>query len=126
MTDREIRNAKITGTMLGYEDHGILTCMVSLDYGGSAQGFGGYGLDTPEKKGGKPYTRRGTAYGMEFIRQILETVGAQTWEGLIGKFVRVEAEFTKIHRIGNILEDKWFCPETDMTAFLEKKAEVVA
>ena len=39
----EIRNAVIQSTMLGYEDHGILTCFLHLDYSGAGQGFGGYG-----------------------------------------------------------------------------------
>ena len=44
-TMEEIKNAIITGTYLGIEDHGILTFWLYLDYGGSGQGFGGYQLD---------------------------------------------------------------------------------
>ena len=43
-TMEEIKNAIITGTYLGIEDHGILTFWLYLDYGGSGQGFGGYQL----------------------------------------------------------------------------------
>lgn len=93
----EIRNAKIESTMLGFEDHGIFTYMIHLNYGGSGQGFGGYVL--------------GGDYGTNTIKKILEVVGVDKWEDLIEKHVRVEAEFNKIHRIGNILEDEWFDPK---------------
>lgn len=95
----EIKNAKITGTMLGYEDHGILTCMIDLDYGGSGQGFGGYQLSD-----GHDLHRH--------ITQILKTVGVEKWEDLKGKYVRVVAEHSKVHRIGNLLEEKWFDPKS--------------
>lgn len=114
MSEREIKNAIITGTNLGYESHGILTCMISLNYGGSGQGFGGYALD---KWNGKE--RNGTAYGTEFIRRIIKTVGVENWEDLKGKHVRVDASWGKVHGIGNIIEDKWFYPEKDMDPFIE-------
>ena len=115
MSDQEIRNARIESTMLGVEDHGILTCSVHLDYGGTGQSFGGFGLDewVEEKK-----CRCGTAYGMEFIRRVLGVVGVERWEDLPGKHVRVKAEYCKVHALGNILKDEWFCPETDMKEFV--------
>jgi hypothetical protein len=70
----EIRNAKISSTHLGVEDHNITTAMLTLDYGGVCQGFGGWSLDTPKKINGKFVKRVGTAFGMEFIMQILETL----------------------------------------------------
>lgn len=118
MTDREIKNAKITGTTLGYEDHGILTCFISLSYGGSSQSFGGYALDSPQRKDGKPSGRIGTAYGMEFIRRILEVVGVSKWEDLVGEHVRADCEWTKVHGIGHITEKKWFFPEKDLAHIL--------
>lgn len=121
MDDREIKNAKISGTMLGYEDHGILTCMISLDYGGGGQGFGGYGLDAPRKENGKFIGRFGTAYGMEFIARILKAVGVDKWEDLKGKHVRVGASWTKVCRIGHIIEDKWFNPDEDLKEFIAKE-----
>ena len=119
--DREIKNAKITGTMLGQEDHGILSCMINLNYGGSGQGFGGYCLDEPHKVNGEFKGRRGTAYGMEFIRRVLETVGVEKWEDLKGKHVRADCEWVRVHGIGHITENKWFYPERDLVEFLEKR-----
>lgn len=114
MKEVEIKNAKIRSTSLGYLGHGVVSCMIHLDYGDSAQGFGGYCFDTPEDVGLKTFRRTGTAWGMEFIIRILNTVGVERWEDLLGKHVRVKCNFSKIHEIGNIIEDKWFNPEEDL------------
>lgn len=112
----EIRNAKIEEVSLGYEVHGILTCYLFLDYGSSSQSFGGYALDIWHKEAGE---RFGTAYGMEFVRSILDVVGVEKWEDLKGKNIRVKSESRKIHAIGHIIKDKWFEPEKDLKQFLE-------
>lgn len=79
--------AKITGTMLGVEDHGILTSFLFVEYrGGGEQGVGGYALDTYDKE---LEERVGTAYGCEFIRRTLNTVGVHKWENIIGKHIIV-------------------------------------
>jgi hypothetical protein len=100
----EIKNAKITSTMLGFEDHGFLTWFLHLDFGNSGVGFGGYALggDNTDK----------------VIRAILETVGVETWEDLKGKYVRVKGgEWgKKVEAVGNVLEEKWFTPFEDLAA----------
>lgn len=99
---KEIKNAKIETTMLGFEDHSIMTCFITLNYGGSSQGYGGYVLD------GKHDDYK-TNYGIRFVMGILETVGVEKWEELKGKHVRAEiGDDGKIERIGHIIEDKWF------------------
>lgn len=99
---RETRNAKITGTFLGFEDHGCFTAFVNLDYGGSGQGFGGYFLNGP--------------VCWRWIAGVLETVGVSSWEELKGKHCRADFETAKVHRIGHLLEDRWFDPaELDWT-----------
>lgn len=95
----EIKNATIRNTMLGFEGHGILTAMITVDYGGSCQGFGGYRMD-----GGDDFLGKS-------IINVLNAVGVDSWESLKGKHVRIEKEDSwngKIVRIGNFLEDKWF------------------
>lgn len=72
---------KIESTMLGIEDHGILSFFLMFDFGTSGQGFGGYSLDNYDKKKGE---RVGLAFGTAVIRQILETVGVREWEDLVG------------------------------------------
>ena len=88
----ELRLGLIEKTMLGQEDHGIYTAYLYLDYGSSVQGAGGLFLDTNGDDGandGTPYSkrRRGTAFGMDWIMRVIETVGAEDWEHLAGKRV---------------------------------------
>lgn len=104
----ETRNAIITGTMLGYEDHGVLSAFVFLDYGGYSQGFGGYTLDTTSPD--KMAPRIGHAACADFIAGVLRVTGAGKWEDIKGKHVRVRADYGKVHAIGHILKDDWFYP----------------
>jgi hypothetical protein len=103
----EIRNAIIESTSLGYEDHGILTCMLMTKSDGIGQGFGGYAFDTYDKTQER---RVGSAYGIEFIAAVLNTLEVDCWEKLKGTHLRVDADHSKIHRIGHIIKDKWFDP----------------
>lgn len=79
--------ATIKSTTLGWEDHGILTAMLDLTWDGSGVGVGGYCLD--QTTGGPDYGRRGTAYGLDHIMRIMETVGVDRWEKLPGSRVVV-------------------------------------
>jgi hypothetical protein len=74
----ERKNARITRTMLGWEDHGIFTFSLTLDYGGSCQGAGQLCLGN--SKG--VHAKTG-----ELISAILRTVGVETWEELPGKHI---------------------------------------
>ena len=80
--------AKIGGVSLGWEDHGIFTCMVHLDYGGSGQGAGGYGLDEPRRDGeGEFIGRFGTAFGMEWIARLMRAAGVNDFSDVKGRTV---------------------------------------
>lgn len=94
-----IRNAKVTGTDLGYYDGfgSIKNAWVYLDYGGSGQGFGGYVL-------GGPFTD-GFVYG------VLEALECASWEKLPGQYCRVEIRGGLARRIGHPLKDQWFDPK---------------
>jgi hypothetical protein len=111
MNKGEIVNAKISSTTLGYEDRGILTCYLGLDYVSGSQLFGGYVLDTPIKVDGVFSHREGTAYGMIFIQKILETLEVDSWEKLKGIVLRVKCDHNKVYAIGHFMKDKWFSPE---------------
>ncbi len=89
MTDYHRTIARIESTMLGTEDHGILTCYLFVDYGGSGQGIGGYALD--EWKGPKSSEGRrvGTAYGMEFVARTMKACGVSSWEKVKGRTIFV-------------------------------------
>jgi hypothetical protein len=104
----ETKNAKISSTMLGIEDHGIFSFYIYLDYGGAGQGAGGYCLDRPIKDDDNKFIKReATAMAGKIIMKILDIVGVEKWEDLLGKYIRVKAEYDKVHEIGNLLEDKW-------------------
>lgn len=104
----ETHNAKIESTMLGYEDHGIMTSYLHLKYSGFGQGFGGYCLDdySDELKERIPTEAAG-----EWIKEILTVVGVEKWEDLTGKHIRLMVENGRIIKIGNLMEEKWFCPK---------------
>lgn len=104
---KEILNAKIISTFLGYEDHGRFVYRIIVDYGSTQQGLGDYVLDTFIGSRGKCV---GSSMGMDKLMDITKTVGVDSWENLKGKHIRVEREDHLIKRIGNILMDKWFDP----------------
>lgn len=80
--------AKIESVSLGWEDHGIFTCMVHLNYGGSGQGAGGYSLDEPRRDGeGEFIGRFGTAFGMQWIMNLMQAVGVTDFADLKGRTV---------------------------------------
>lgn len=98
-----VTNARIRSTMLGIEDHGIMTFFLNLEWSGAGQGFGGYCLD------GKSGTV-GHSKSIISIRRILEVVGVEKWEDLKGKLVRIrkDDEWGQIKAIGHIIDDRWF------------------
>lgn len=79
------RIAKVKDTFLGYEDHGILTIMLSVDYGGSAQGVGLYdlGSDSRDAKPGE-WDR--------WIKGVLSACGVSQWEKIKGRTIMVLIE----------------------------------
>jgi hypothetical protein len=73
--------ATVERTALGKEDHGILTANMTLGWDGSGVVFGGFCLDTPGPDSGD---RVGSAYGLDYVIKVLETVGVESWEQLRG------------------------------------------
>jgi hypothetical protein len=78
--------AKVESTMLGYEDHGILTAMLHVSYGGSGQGVGGYGLDGYDETLKR---RVGVAFGMEWVARVIRACGVRSWEDVKGRTIHV-------------------------------------
>lgn len=76
-------NAKITRTMLGWEDHGIFTFNLQFDFGGSSQGGGQLCLGN--SKGIHALTG-------EVISGILKAAHVDSWEKLAGTHVVVLKE----------------------------------
>lgn len=103
----EIKNAKIYSTMLGRDDHGIMTFMIYINADVFTCGVGGYCLD---EFNSATQTRVFRAESMEAISKVLEVVGVDKWEDLPGKYIRFEDNGwgSKTTKIGNIIADKWF------------------
>ena len=98
----EIRNAIIKSTTLTTADHGCLSSFLTLDYGGTCQGFGGYTLYSPE------YQSVNTGI---WIWEILKITDNTEWSNVPGSSVRVKREGKLAIAIGHFLEDLWFTPE---------------
>ena len=83
--------ARVDSTYLGWEDHGLFTCVVGFDYGdGGHQTNPAPCLDTPLKdENGKFFRRTGTAEGMDFIMRVMEACSVREWDNLIGRTVFV-------------------------------------
>lgn len=104
----EIKNAKISYTQLGREDHGIMTFIIGLEFDGCCcQGFGCYALDGYDKE---TKTRVFHAKSIEAVSKVLDVVGVDYWEDLPGKYIRFKdmGWGKTIDEIGNLMEDKWF------------------
>ena len=104
----EIKNAIITKTMLGREDHGVMTFVVYVKFDSCVEcGVGMYAIDGYDRE---TDSRVFTASGLEAISKILEVVGVDRWEDLPGKYIRFKDNGwgSTIDEIGNIIEDKWF------------------
>lgn len=105
----ETKNAIITDATITSDDHGCLSAWLTLDYGGCGQGFGGYALYLP-----KSFTHHElNSVAGHFIWRVMEVAGVLKWADLKGKTVRVKAEHSKVHAIGHIVKEDWFCPSED-------------
>ena len=80
--------AKIKTAFLGWEDHGIFTVILDVDYGGSGQGIGCHSLDKPWDNGTITH-RIGTAYGLNYIMAVMKACGVQDWNKLPGRTIYV-------------------------------------
>lgn len=95
--------------------------------GGTGQGFGGYGLASSSYDSalGKtnPAKKRSNGFAGEFIVTILEAVGVEFWADLPGKFVWVQAEHTKVHRIMGVTTGIVCDPEVIAAKYRESDGE---
>ena len=116
---KEIQNAKITKVDLSMADHGCLTLELFIEGNGWGCCVGGYALGHGYV-GAKEFI--GFPKGIEEIMRIMNVVGVSRFNEMQGKYIRVETEGWGsfiIHKIGNIVEDKWF----DYHEFYKKERE---
>lgn len=77
---------KVESVTLLIEDHGILTLMMSINFGGEIQGFGGYALDAPPRDG-RGYPREGAAAGTDYILRLLRLFQVSCLDEIEGRAV---------------------------------------
>jgi len=85
---------QIKRTSLGKEDHGLWTANLHCEGAGSGISLGGYRLDMYDKVDKRSF---GTAYGLDNIMRICQTVGVEKWEDLPGKRIYILFEGTDGH-----------------------------
>ena len=106
----EQKNAIITDAEITNDDHGLLTAWLTLDYGGTGQGFGGHSLYLPK---GFAHHNAKAGFAGHFLWRVMEIAGVSRWSDLRGKTIRVRMEHTGIEAIGHIVKDDWFYPRVD-------------
>lgn len=104
---KKIENAKITEVNLSMADHGVLMLQLMLEGDGWGTCFGGRVIGKGYL-GAKEFV--GYEKGTEEIMHIMDVVGVERFNDMKGKYVRVENDGwgSSIHKIGNIIENKWF------------------
>ena len=112
MKNIEIKNAVIESAEITMEDRGFLDCWLTLDYGGTGQGFGGYSLYLP-----KSFCHHQVlSVAGHHLFRIMQIAGVEKWSQLKGRTIRVEGSFSEIKRVGHIVKNDWYCPIHDFTA----------
>jgi len=88
--------ATIDGTTLGgLGDRGIFNFWLSTSWKGGGVSVGGYAMDEPHKDDDDKFLgRRGTAYGMQLIMDVMETVGVTDWEKIKGEKIIVLFDYS--------------------------------
>ena len=113
----KIENVKITKVSLSMADHDCLTFDIFVDGSGWSCAIGGYRIGRGYLGASEFVAENG--YGLEAMMHIMNVVGVDRWENLVGKYCRVKSDGwgSTIKVIGNIVEDKWF----DLEKFFEEK-----
>lgn len=114
----EIKNAVIERAEITTGDRGFLDCWLTLDYGGSGQGFGGWTLYLPKSFA----HHKIMSVAGHHIYRIMEIADVEDWSKLPGKTIRVEVSMGRIEGIGHIVKNDWYHPRRDFEAIT--KAEV--
>ena len=115
-----IENARITNVDLIMGNYGCFSSYITLDGSGWGANYGGYCLGHGDL-GSEHFD--GCSDSIEYLMRIMDVVGSESFNGMVGKYVRVAIKDgwgDAIRIIGNVLEDKWFDAES---FFKDKKEE---
>jgi hypothetical protein len=105
LTDNEkMENAVVRDAQIRFDRGVFLSVWLTLDFGSSVQGFGGYCL-------GKKGQIAETPIFAEWIRQLMEIFDVDRWDDIKGKPCRAVHSHMTVSRVGHYLKDKWFVPE---------------
>lgn len=117
----EIENAKIAKVSISMNDRGCLTFWLVLEGRAWVTSFGGYCVGKGYLGADEFSAENGG--GLVAMMRIMDTVGVEKWEDLVGKYCRVKVERwgSTIKVIGNIMKDQWF----DIDEFFKTYAEKV-
>ena len=107
----EIKNAIIEDAKIDIGDRGFLQVWLTVTYGGSGQGFGGWVLYLP--KSFDHHTIE--SHAGHFLFRVMEIAGVEQWDKLKGKTIRTIATHSHIRAIGHIVKNDWFDPKKDFT-----------
>lgn len=106
------RNAVIKSTSLGFEDHGIMSASITVEFNDGMISFGGYAL--------------GGAATDSFVQGVLKAVGVETWEALVGKHVRCQFDGggfgARMIAIGDIIKPNFFNAKTWSETYNKSKS----
>jgi len=121
-----IENVKITKVSLSMKDHCCLTFKITVEGAGFGVVLGNYSIGHNFSDAGctEEESFDATSDGLIAMMKIMDTVGVDAWEDLVGCYARVKVGGlgSCVTCIGNIIKDKWF----DMKEFFEnaeKKGE---
>lgn len=119
--------ATITSTSLGIHEHyGIFTADLTLEWTGAGVSLGGFCLDTPiTDKDDTFLGREGSAYGLDYIMQVLSVVGVNNWEELkdrqvIALFDTKNSWGSQIKGIASLTDEKVFIPAAHAEEWLAR------
>ncbi len=97
----ETKNARITHTMIGFQEHyRVLTYSIGLNFGGLFQNAGGICLGHE----GKP----ADVIFAEHFMGILQALDVDEWEKLPGTPCRAVFDCAGVYKIGHFIKDRWF------------------
>ena len=106
----EIENCRITNVSISMADYCSLVFWVTVEGSGWGCSLGGFKIASGMLGAKTEDFKAETGNGLVAIMRIMDTVGVERWEDLVGKYCRVKADGlgSRITCIGNIIRDKWF------------------
>lgn len=104
LKDCNIENAKITSVDLEFADHACFDLVIVIEGQTGACILRGIKL-------GDTLDFDGWEFGTEYIMRVMDTVGVESLNDMVGQYIRAAYKNRRLEAIGHIMKDKWFSPE---------------